>query len=82
MIVNTVTPIPNPIKREGHIAPSYAATKCFTEYINNREIGIPIHATNNVLFLNHSYLICPCSWRNVATWASKPNIKPFNKSIT
>jgi len=74
---NVTTPIPNPINREGHIAPSYANTKFFTEYINSNEIGIPRHAIRNVLFLNHSNFICPCNWRNVSIWANKPNIKPL-----
>ena len=46
--VNTITPIPNPINREGHISPPNANTKCFTDCMNMNEIGIPINTTAQV----------------------------------
>jgi hypothetical protein len=44
--VNTMAPIENPIKREGHISPPYANTIFLAEYINNIEDGMPIETTN------------------------------------
>ena len=44
--VNTMAPMENPIKREGHISPPYANTIFLTEYINNIDTGIPIKTNN------------------------------------
>ena len=44
--VNTIAPILNPSKREGHSCPLYAETIYLTDPINNIEIGIPISTTN------------------------------------
>lgn len=44
--LNTIAPIENPIKRDGHICPSNAITMFLTEYINNIEIGIPINTVS------------------------------------
>jgi hypothetical protein len=59
--VNTITPIPNPISREGHICPSNAKTKCFTDCININEIGIPINKANHKLSFKKSYFNLPCN---------------------
>ena len=39
IIANTITPNPNPSKREGHICPLNASTKCFTDFKNINEMG-------------------------------------------
>ena len=61
MTANTITPIPNPIKRDGHISPLYAITRLRTENMNSSEIGTPRHAVNHRLFFKKSYFICPCN---------------------
>jgi hypothetical protein len=44
--LNTIAPIENPIKREGHICPSNAIIMFLTEYMNNIEIGMPINTVS------------------------------------
>jgi hypothetical protein len=45
--INTITPTPYPIKRDGHNSPSYADTIYFTDDINKYDIGIPINEVIN-----------------------------------
>jgi hypothetical protein len=55
IVVNTITPIPNPNKRDGHICPSYAVTKYLTDCINAYDIGMPISNVSHTLFFRKSY---------------------------
>jgi len=54
--VNTITPIPKPSKREGHISPPNANTKFFTDCMNINEIGIPINTVNHMFCFKNSNL--------------------------
>ena len=48
MPVNTIMPIPNPIKRLGHISPSAANTKYLIDCIYNQANGTPPNKTSQV----------------------------------
>jgi hypothetical protein len=56
IIVNTIAPIENPNKREGHSCPSKYNTKCFTDCKYNNDKGTPIKDIINGFSFTHSYL--------------------------
>jgi hypothetical protein len=46
IMINTVVPMENPMRRDGHICPLKAVIMFLTEYIKSIDIGIPIRTTN------------------------------------
>ena len=54
--VNTIAPIANPKRREGHSCPSKCATKCLTDPKYRRDRGIPIRAMMKGFSFAHEYL--------------------------